>query len=63
MKILMVDPPSGWMYGRPKPISRDTVIFDLDEWLVSAGYPQKLIDEGMSKHCRLWEEEDEKRKG
>ena len=57
MKRLMIDPPSGWMYGFPKPISKDTAIFDLDEWLVSVGYPQKLIDEGMSKHCSFCEEE------
>ena len=63
MKILIIDPPSGWMYGFPKAISRDAALFDLDEWLVHNGYPQKLINMGMSKYCRFWEQEDEKRKG
>jgi len=50
----VIDPPSGWMYGFP-------TIYDkgpdqtIEEWLVSKGYPQKLIDQGMHKHCRYWE--------
>lgn len=56
----MIDPPSGWKYGFPKPIPanrRD----DVQKWLVEEGYPQEEIDklEGCFI-CRIWEEPDEK---
>ena len=60
MKKLIVDPPSGWLYGFPKECPRELISNkDFNKWLVVNGYPQKLIDEGMSKYCRWWEEDDE----
>lgn len=59
MKVTMVDPPSGWMYGFPKPLPADypegkSVI----PWLLSEGYPQAEIDNcGNHFYCRYWEEE------
>jgi len=57
--VIIVDPPQGWRYGFPKPCpdfskANDNKAFE--DWLVSEGYPQKLIDEGMSKYCRYWED-------
>lgn len=52
---LMIDPPSGWHYGFPKPIPRD--VDNVKEWLVQNGYPQELIDKlGEWFICRYWEE-------
>ena len=39
---LMIDPPSGWMYGFPKSIPKD--VTDHLKWLVENGYPQEEID-------------------
>ena len=55
----MIDPPSGWQYGFPKPIPenrrKDSLV-----WLVEQGYPQSLIDEfGEHFYCRYWEQPDE----
>jgi hypothetical protein len=53
-KIRMIDPPSGWMYGFPKPIPDD--VKDTNEWLVKNGYPKKIIDDlGEYFYCRFWE--------
>jgi len=50
----VIDPPSGWKYGFPRPFDkRDDQT--LGEWLVENGYPQSLIDQGMTRHCRYWE--------
>lgn len=56
MKILIIDPPSGWRYGFPKEFPRN-ILSDgqLIKWLLANGYPQKLIDDGMFKYCRYWE--------
>ncbi len=52
----MIDPPSGWQYGFPKPIPEDRRK-DVLVWLVEQGYPQKLIDAfGEHFYCRYWEE-------
>jgi len=58
MSVLMIDPPSGWKYGFPKPIPRD--VTDTIKWLLENGYPQKEI-EIMGKHffCRCWEEQEQ----
>lgn len=58
MKQLIIDPPEGWRYGfpRPVPIEYFEKDFDKTKWLLSVGYPQKLIDEfpgGIP--CRYWE--------
>ncbi len=50
----MIDPPSGWKYGFPKPIPDE--IKDVRPWLIENGYPQSLIDElGEHFYCRYWE--------
>jgi hypothetical protein len=55
MKQLIIDPPSGWKYGFPKPIPEDRRNDSLI-WLVEQGYPQELIDElGEHFYCRYWE--------
>jgi len=55
--MLMVDPPSGWQYGFPKPAPTEKV--DMLKWLVDNGYPQKLIDQGMGKYVRYYEHEED----
>ena len=56
---LIIDPPSGWKYGFPKPIPEDRR-YDSLTWLVEEGYPQELIVElGEHFFCRYWEVEDQ----
>ena len=52
---LMIDPPSGWMYGFPKSIPKD--VTDHLKWLVENGYPQEEIDkfDNGPFPCRYWE--------
>lgn len=60
-KILMCDPPSGWKYGWPKEFPQeldDASEKEVEEWFLDKGYPNHLIDQGMLKHCRWWEEEN-----
>lgn len=58
MKIKMIDPPSGWMYGFPKEIPED--VDNTTKWLVDNGYPEKLIkDLGNNFYVRNWYEEVE----
>lgn len=55
---LIIDPPSGWKYGFPKPIPEDRR-YDSLTWLVEQGYPQSLIDEfGEHFYCRYWSQDD-----
>lgn len=55
----MVDVPSGWKYGFPKPYDKEKDP-DFNLWLVSEGYPQKEIDIlGEQFCCRYWYEEIE----
>ncbi len=54
MKTRIIDPPSGWKYGFPKPIPDD--IKDVIPWLVENGYPQEEIDKlGEHFYCRYWD--------
>lgn len=53
-RITIIDPPSGWKYGFPRPYDIK-VDQTLEEWLIENGYPQSLIDQGMTRHCRYWE--------
>lgn len=56
MKRTMIDPPSGWRYGFPKPLPaahRERV----KDWLLEQGYPRWLT-ENESFSCRIWEEDD-----
>lgn len=58
--LTIVDPPSGWKYGFPKPIPEDQES-RLHEWLVENGYPQEEIDSFGDKFpCRWWIREAEK---
>jgi len=43
MKQILIDPPSGWMYGFPKVLPEGTE--NVTEWLISEGYPKELIDQ------------------
>ncbi len=53
-RVQLIDPPSGWKYGFPRPYDKKDDQ-TLEEWLVENGYPQSLIDQGMTRHCRYWE--------
>lgn len=58
--VLMIDPPSGWRYGFPKPIPKEERHRTL-AWLVENGYPQSEIDSyGDFFFCRYFETEAEK---
>ena len=55
---LMIDPPSGWMYGFPKPIPKTVAFAAPDiffDWMIENGYPASLIDDGHLQWCRFWE--------
>ncbi len=54
---LMIDPPSGWKYGFPKPIPEEQQHRTL-KWLVENGYPQSEINAcGKHFYYRYWKEE------
>lgn len=56
MKIKMIDPPSGWLFGFPKEIPNE--VENVTEWLVENGYPKAKIDElGSNFWCRFWYED------
>lgn len=58
VKYLIVDPPRGWMYGFPRAIlDKERYSANPEQWFRDNNYPQKLIDEGMLKYVRFWEEE------
>jgi hypothetical protein len=62
-EVMMIDPPSGWKYGFPKPLTEDAEGRNL-EWLVEQGYPQKEIDAcGKHFYCRYWKQEIEDESG
>lgn len=51
--LKMIDPPSGWMYGFPKPIPHEEK--NVLKWLVDNGYPQREIDKLEDQFmCRYW---------
>lgn len=55
--MIMIDPPTGWLYGFPKAFPED--VTNVDEWLVKNGYPQEEVDcwaDGVP--CRFWEVEE-----
>lgn len=57
----IIDPPSGWIYGFPKPIPEDRQK-DTIAWLVEQGYPKDLIDSfGEHFYCRYWEEPEKEK--
>ena len=49
---LMIDPPSGWQYGFPKPIPREH-LHRATEWMIEQGYPRHLT-EGKYFPVRYW---------
>lgn len=56
--IKIIDPPSGWQYGFPKPIPEE--VKDVKQWLVENGYPKEEIDEmGENFMYRHWYEGDD----
>ena len=56
MKRTMIDVPSGWKYGYPKPLPTGTK--DVMEWLLNEGYPQHEIDScGDHFWTSEWEED------
>ena len=58
MKVKMIDPPSGWLYGFPKEIPEH--VDDTIKWLIENGYPEKLIKEyGDNFYVRGWYQEVE----
>ena len=59
MKTFIIDPPSGWKYGFPKPVSRE-VLGDterLADWLIEQGYPKQDIPLAV-RYSRYWEVEE-----
>lgn len=53
---LIVDPPSGWKYGFPRPLIWADEKETFEEFLLRNGYPQHEIDNGGAKYCRYWED-------
>ncbi len=59
--MLIIDPPSGWLYGFPKPIPENRRK-DSIAWLIEQGYPKGLIDSfGEHFYCKYWEEPENKK--
>lgn len=52
----IIDPPSGWQYGFPKPLPDD--VSDLGAWLLEQGYPERDLELAL-KYSRYWEKPDE----
>lgn len=59
-KSLMIDPPSGWQYGFPKPVPNGYIKNEslLRIWLQEQGYPVKDIDLAL-QYSRYWEADGE----
>lgn len=57
-KQMVIDPPSGWLYGFPKAVPDGVLKSDslLRIWLLGNGYPGELMEAAM-KHSRYWEAE------
>jgi hypothetical protein len=56
----IIDPPSGWQYGFPKPIPVGCLKSDslLRIWLLDQGYPANMLELAL-KHSRYWSKEIE----
>jgi len=54
----MIDPPSGWQYGFPKPFDPKPDQH-INDWLMENGYPESEISlwEGRGVPCRIWNAE------
>ena len=55
-KVLVCDPPRGWMYDFPRALPSEHLseTFSLRDWLLKNGYPEKDVDFAV-RHCRYWE--------
>lgn len=60
-RVVMVDPPSGWMYGFPAVWDKNQ-FETIEEFLKAAGYPEKDI-EFACRHMRMWLPQEEKNDG
>lgn len=58
-KRILIDPPSGWQYGFPKPVPEeylgDQVLMTI--WLIGEGYPSDQINLAL-KYSRYITESD-----
>lgn len=48
---ILIDPPSGWQYGFPKPFTKKPDE-SLKDWLIANGYPEKLAQQ--VENNELW---------
>jgi len=57
---LIIDPPSGWQYGFPKPVPEGVMKNEslLRIWLQNEGYPQEDLELAL-KHSRYWTVDEE----
>ena len=55
-RTLVIDPPSGWRYGFPRPVPEAFFDegFDLGDWLIACGYPEADVPLAI-KYSRYWE--------
>jgi hypothetical protein len=57
--MLLIDPPSGWKFGFPKPYDNPENK-PIEEWLVNNGYPASEFNkEGKCYYCRFLGEREE----
>jgi hypothetical protein len=56
MKTFMIDPPSGWQHGFPKPVPQEILESQekLTNWFVEQGYPKQDIPLAV-RYSRYWE--------
>lgn len=55
--MLIIDPPSGWRFGFPRPYNNPNNL-PLEDWLRQEGYPEYELEWGAAKHCRFWSTAD-----
>lgn len=58
---LIVDPPSGWAFGFPKPYFKNAIKDkdELNKWLIENGYPEREIERfGAYFPVRFWMQRD-----
>jgi len=61
MKVRMIDVPSGWKYGFPRPIPENIKDEDIKNWLLKNGYPRHEIENlGKAFYWRTWYQEQDK---
>lgn len=63
----IVDPPSGWRYGFPRPfdftpshpsLPGEDYEHEYRQWFIDHGYPASEVAAGMLDHCRWWSYND-----